>query len=55
LKKQRKYDKVKAVKEIARKRIGSPPPPRTIDEKSARAKPKHKKPWTEEGTFDLET
>jgi hypothetical protein len=53
--KKRKYDKVKAVKEIARKRVGNPPPQRALDEKSARSKPKHQKSWTEEGTLDVST
>lgn len=32
------------VREIARERIGSPPPSRPIVPKTARKKPKHKKP-----------
>ena len=43
-----KYDKTKAVKAIARKRVGRPPAARVLDEKAVRDKPKHKKDWTEE-------
>ena len=43
--KRLKYDKTKAVKAIARKRVGSPPPARTLDEKAVRSKPKYKKDW----------
>jgi hypothetical protein len=48
VRKPRKYNKMKAVKAIARERVGSPPPARTFDEKPIRTKPKHKKHWTEE-------
>jgi hypothetical protein len=48
VRKPRKYDKTKAVKAIARKRVGSPPPARTLEEKPIRAKAKHKKHWTEQ-------
>ncbi|MGA8026786.1 MAG: hypothetical protein WB992_06540 [Bryobacteraceae bacterium] len=40
-----KYDKTKAVKAIARKRVGSPPAARVLDEKPIRSKPKHKTAW----------
>jgi hypothetical protein len=43
-----KYNRTKAVKAIARKRVGSPPPARILDEKPIRKKPKHKKHWTDE-------
>jgi hypothetical protein len=39
----RKISKSKAVKSIARERIGSPPASRAIAPKSDRKKPKHKK------------
>lgn len=48
MKKPPKYDKTKAVKAIARKRVGTPPPARIFDEKPLRAKPKYRKHWTEE-------
>jgi len=47
LKRPRKYSKTKAVKAIARKRLGSPKPARVLEEKPARSRPKHKKKWTE--------
>jgi len=43
-----KYDKAKAVKAIARQRVGAPKPARALSAKPLRAKPKHKKSWTEE-------
>jgi hypothetical protein len=46
--KRPKYNKTKALKAIARQRVGSPPPARTLENKTVRAKPKHKKPWPEE-------
>jgi len=47
-KRSRKYSKSKAVKSIARERVGSPPPSREIASKSDRKKPKHKKEiWDE--------
>jgi hypothetical protein len=36
--------KSKRVKAIARERIGTVPPSRAIEDRPARAKPKHKKP-----------
>jgi hypothetical protein len=42
------YNKNKSVKAIARKRVGSPPAARLLDEKPARAKSKHKKSLLEE-------
>jgi hypothetical protein len=38
-----KYSKVKSVKAIARDRVGAPPAARTLEDKSRRAKLKHKK------------
>jgi hypothetical protein len=46
--KRRNYDKTKAVKAIARKRVGSPAPARILEERATRSKPKHKKQWIEE-------
>jgi hypothetical protein len=47
-KRPRKYSKSKAVKSIARERVGSPPASRAIAPKSDRKKPKHKKEsWVE--------
>jgi hypothetical protein len=48
VKKPRKYSKNKAVKAIARERVGSPKPSRVVAAKLARPKPKHKKSWTDE-------
>jgi hypothetical protein len=45
--KRPKFDKNKRVKAIARKRVGSPPPARVLDEKPLRVKPKHKIDWTD--------
>jgi hypothetical protein len=47
-KKRRKYNKTKEVKAIARKRVGSPPAARTLEERATRSKPKHKKQLIEE-------
>jgi hypothetical protein len=47
-KRPRKFSKSKAVKSIARERVGSPPPSRPIKPKSERDKPKHKKESWEE-------
>jgi hypothetical protein len=46
--KRTKYSKTKAVKAIARKRVGNPPAARVLDEKAVRTKPKYKKHWSEE-------
>jgi hypothetical protein len=43
-----KYDKTKEVKAIARKRVGSPPAARTLEERATRSKPKHKKQLVED-------
>lgn len=43
-----KYDKTKVVKAIARKRVGTPPAARVLDEKAVREKPRYKKDWKEE-------
>jgi hypothetical protein len=48
VKKPRRYVKSKAVKALARERIGSPKPARIFDEKSPNSKPKHQKKVTEE-------
>jgi len=48
VRKRRKYDKTKAVKAMARERVGAPKPARVLDDNPARAKPKHKKRWTDE-------
>jgi hypothetical protein len=47
-KKRAGYSKTKAVKAMARKRVGAPPAARPLDERTVRSKSKHKKPWTEE-------
>lgn len=45
MKKQiRKFDQEKAVKAIARERVGAVKPARPIVPKTARKKPKHKRP-----------
>lgn len=41
--KKKIFDLAKEVKAIARERVGAVPPARTIEPKSARKKPKHKK------------
>ena len=41
---QKKYDRDKDVRAIARERIGPVPAPKTIVPKPLRKKPKHKKP-----------
>ncbi len=46
--KRLKYDKTKAVKAMARKRVGSPPAARALDERAIRRKPKYKKDWGKE-------
>jgi hypothetical protein len=38
------FDAAKEVKAIARERVGTIPPAKTIEPKSLRKKPKHKKP-----------
>jgi hypothetical protein len=47
-KKRPKYDRTKAVKAIARKRLGAPPAARVLDDVAIRSKPKHKQKWTAE-------
>ncbi len=47
-KRPKKFDKNKRVKAIARKRVGSPAPSRSLDERGVRLKPKHKKNWPRE-------
>ncbi len=42
------FDQGKGVRKLARERVGTTPPSRPIDDKSARKKPKHKKPVTSE-------
>jgi hypothetical protein len=46
--KPRKYSKTKEMKAIARERIGTPPPGRTLAVKVDQKKPKHKKKEIEE-------
>jgi hypothetical protein len=46
--KPRKYSKTKEMKAIARERIGTPPPVRTLAVKVDQKKPKHKKKEIEE-------
>lgn len=41
--KQKRYSAKKAVREMARERVGSPPAPKVIIPKNLRKKPKHKK------------
>jgi hypothetical protein len=48
VKRARKYSKAKAVKAIARERVGTPKPGRVLDTKPTRAKSKHKKKVAEE-------
>jgi hypothetical protein len=48
VKRPQKYSKSKAVKAIARQRVGSPKPARVLADKPARSKPKHKKKWVDE-------
>jgi hypothetical protein len=43
-----KYSKAKAVKAIARERVGTPKPGRIVEDKTLRSKPKHKKKTSEE-------
>jgi len=54
--KKRVFSTVKAVKQIARDRIGSPPPERVIPDpkKKATAKPKHKETLADLLTSDPE-
>jgi hypothetical protein len=47
-KKPAKYSKEKTVKDLARKRVGVPPPSRALDEREQRPKIKHKKKWPNE-------
>ncbi len=46
--KKKKFDIGTEVKAIARERVGSVPAGKTIEPKSTRKKPKHKKPLLEE-------
>ena len=46
--KKRSFDLDKEIKAIARERVGIVPAARPIEPKSARKKPKHKKPAEEE-------
>jgi hypothetical protein len=48
VKRPRKYSKTKAVKAIARERVGTPRPARVVADKNLRTKPKHKKKIAEE-------
>lgn len=42
-KKPVRYDKLKSIKSVARKRVGSPPASRPLLERPLREKPKYKK------------
>jgi hypothetical protein len=42
--KRKKYDVKKAIRAMARERVGSVPAPRVIVPKTERKRPKHKKP-----------
>ena len=46
--KKKTFEVVKEIKAIARERVGRVPAARAIEPKSARRKPKHKKPPGEE-------
>jgi hypothetical protein len=46
--KKKTFDATVEVKAIARERVGPVPPPKTIEPKSSRKKPKHKKRLDEE-------
>jgi hypothetical protein len=46
--KKKSFDLDKEIKAIARERVGTVPAARLIEPKSARKKPKHKKPIAEE-------
>jgi hypothetical protein len=46
--KKLRFDVEKEVRKLARERVGKVPPARPIEPKSARKKPKHKKPLTAE-------
>lgn len=45
---KKKFDLTKEVKAIARERVGTVPAAKTLEPKSLRKKPKHKKPIEEE-------
>lgn len=45
---KKKFDLTKEVKAIARERVGTVPSAKTLEPKSLRKKPKHKKPIEEE-------
>lgn len=46
--KKRIFEINKEVKAIARERVGTVPPSKALEPKSARKKPKHKRPMEEE-------
>jgi hypothetical protein len=48
--KKKVFDVAKEVKAIARERVGRVPAAKTIEPKSSRKKPKHKKPLDEESS-----
>jgi hypothetical protein len=48
LPRKKKFDLTKEVKAIARERVGTVPAAKTLEPKSLRKKPKHKKPIQEE-------
>jgi hypothetical protein len=47
--KKRKFDLGKEIRAIARERVGAVPAAKTMQPKSLRKKPKHKKPIEEDG------
>lgn len=49
-KRKKKYDRGKAVRGLARERLGTVPSSRVIEPKIMRKKPKHKKPLIEEAS-----
>jgi hypothetical protein len=46
---KKKFDVKKEIRKLARERVGPVPSAKTIEPKSARRKPKYKKPLIEEG------
>ncbi len=50
---KRSYDRGRAVRRLARQRVGSVPASRPIEPKTRRKRPKHKKPAWEENDGSL--
>jgi hypothetical protein len=48
--KKKRYERKKAVRKLARERVGTVPPSRLIEPKTKRKKPKHKKRLPEDDT-----